>query len=219
MDTSKEILTELQEIAPFLGRSGIFEVPYHVPIGYFNDFAGILMNRIHMEAGGFAGEDAVQEIADISSLLAGLKTKNPYSVPEGYFETLKVNVPGTDKAPAKLIALGSFAQKKRSSFSPIRIVRYAVAACIVALIGLSILDLTYDRRIKDPINELSSVSEQDMANFLDSDDIHWTPGVSPSETSSGEFSDGEIHELFSNVPDDELEQYASAMPEQKQNVN
>jgi hypothetical protein len=43
--------------------------------------------------------------------------------------------------------------------------------------------------------------------------------VSASITSAVEFSDSEIHDLFSTVPDDELQQYASALPEEKQTVN
>ena len=54
---------------------------------------------------------------------------------------------------------------------------------------------------------LTTVSDQDMANYLDADDIHWTPGIRFLETASVEFTDNDIHELFSNVPDEELEQY------------
>jgi hypothetical protein len=224
MDRTKEILTELQEIAPALAEgSGISMIPYHVPAGYFDNFAGILMNRIHLESAGLS-EPPEAEISGISGLLAGLQKKNPYRVPEGYFETFKTDIP-SEKIPSKLVVMTStstadsiHSPKKRVTLSPIRMVRYAVAACIVGLIGLSVFDLTYHRNL-DPINELRSVSEQEMANFMDSDDIHWTPGVSASITSAVEFSDNEIHDLFSSVPDDELEQYASAMPEEKQTVN
>jgi hypothetical protein len=59
-----------------------------------------------------------------------------------------------------------------------------------------------------------------MANFLDAEDIHWTPGVSSSSgTASVDFNDNDIHELFSNISDDELEQYVPALPLNKANVN
>jgi hypothetical protein len=59
-----------------------------------------------------------------------------------------------------------------------------------------------------------------MANYLESDDIHWTPGISSSsETASVEFSDSDIHELFSNVSDAELEQYAPSLLLNKGSVN
>jgi hypothetical protein len=75
------------------------------------------------------------------------------------------------------------------------------------------------RPVGDPINALTAISDQDMANYLNDDDIHWTPGVSSStETASADFSDIEIHELLSSVPDNELQQYSS-LPEQKRSVN
>ena len=74
--------------------------------------------------------------------------------------------------------------------------------------------------VTDPINGLTTVSDQDMANYLDADDIHWTPGISSSsETASVEFSDNDIHELFSNVSDDELEQYVPSLPLNKGTEN
>ncbi len=99
--------------------------------------------------------------------------------------------------------------------------KYAVAACFVALVGLSLFNLTYHHnKTTDPINGLMTVSDQDMANYLDADDIHWTPGINTSsETASVELSDNDIHELFSNVSDDELEQYIPSLPLEKGTVN
>jgi hypothetical protein len=52
------------------------------------------------------------------------------------------------------------------------------------------------------------------------EDIHWTPGVSSSSgTASVEFNDNDIHELFSNISDDELEQYVPSLPLNKGTVN
>ncbi len=100
METSREILTELQEIAPNLGKSGISRI---FLIGYpkdsLKDFAEILMNRIRMEATELSESDAGQqnagvspllEMSEISPLLAGLKKKDTYQVPVGYFENLNL---------------------------------------------------------------------------------------------------------------------------------
>jgi hypothetical protein len=219
METRKQILTELLEIAPVLGGSGVFRVPYVVPAGYFEGFAEILMNRIRFEAAALGDPannvSSQEEISEISPLLAGLKNKNPYQVPQGYFESLNVKIPVTENIPSKLVALPGL--KKVSM--PMRIVRYAAAACIVGLIGIVSFNITH-RQNTDPINSLNSVSDLDMANFLDAADVHWTPdNSSTTETAYADFNDNEIHELLSSVPDVELEQYSPTLPEEKPSVN
>jgi hypothetical protein len=223
METPKEILTELQEIAPHLGKEGFSSIPYMVPRGFFEGFAENLMRRIQISTGEYSESKAGQQIAEvsplleiseISPLLAGLKKKNPYQVPVGYFIELKSKAPALETQPVA-------AKSKPAPVFNIRFVKYAVAACIVALLGTAIFNLTY-HKTTDPIKDLTTVSDQDMANYLDSDDIHWTPGIgiaSSSETASVDFSENDIHDLLSSVPDDELEQYSTLLPEEKRNVN
>ncbi len=221
MESPNEILTELLEIAPYLGRTGALKTPYVVPMGYFEDFADILMYRIRFEADLFGELNSVstsEEIAEISPLLAGLKNKNPYQVPVGYFEGLNVRDQITENVPSKLTALVHTNKPKKISI-PMRIVRYAAAACIVGMIGITTFNLT-NHQILDPINGLTTVSDQDMANFLDIDDIHWTPdNPSDLQTATVDLSDNDIHDLLSSVPDVELEQYSLLLPEQKPSVN
>jgi hypothetical protein len=226
METRNQILTELQEIAPFLGREGLSRIPYNLPAGYFEGFPGILMNRIHMREEGFQEPETGLEIGEISPLLAGLQKKNTYQVPQGFFESLNIKIPA-EMAPAKLVSMApsltqtdSGSDRPRRISLPVRMVRYAAAACIAALIGITVFNLFNHRNLTDPITSLNSVSDQDMANYLDADDIHWTPGItSSSETASVEFNDNDIHELLSSVPDDELEQYFPELPGQKRTVN
>ena len=221
MESKNEILTELQEIAPFLGKSGVLKTPYVIPIGYFEDFAEILMYRIRLEAAGFGeinSTSAPEEIAEISPLLAGLKNKNPYRVPAGYFENLDTKVQVAEKVSPKLAVVPHLNKTKKISI-PMRIVRYAAAACIVGMIGITTFNLTH-HQILDPINGLTTVSDQDMANFLDKDDVHWTPdNPSDLQTSTVDLSDNDIHDLLGSVPDVELEQYSLLLPEQKPSVN
>ena len=221
MESSNEILTELLEIAPFLGRTGVFKTPYDIPTGYFEDFADIIMYRIRFDAAGFGeteGISAPEEIAEISPLLAGLKNKNPYQVPAGYFEGLDTKARVAENTAPKLVSLPRQNKTKKISI-PMRIVRYATAACIVGMIGITTFNLTHHQRT-DPINGLTTISDQDMANFLDADDVHWTPdNPSAMETSTVNLSDNDIHDLLGTVPDVELEQYSLLLPEQKPSVN
>ena len=233
METRKQILTELQEIAPFLGEKDISLTPYSLPIGYFEEFHEILMNLIRFEDAGYNLDDqedsgaqainflsAEEEITEISPLLAGLKNKTTYQAPNGYFENLTAKVPASEKTPVKLVAIPGTSIKPKSISIPMRIVRYAAAACIVGLIGILTFNITHTRSMIDPIKGLTTISEQDMANYLDADDIHWTPGLSSStETASLDFSDVDIHELLSGVPDAELLQYSNVLPDVKRSVN
>lgn len=219
METSREILTELQEIAPNLGKGAISRIPYAVPNGFFEGFAESLMNRIRMGETGLSESDGGQqnaevspliEIAEISPLLAGLKKKNTYQVPVGYFEGLNLETSISEQKTSEKKA-------RKAPVITLKFVKYAVAACIVALLGTAVFNLTY-HKISDPIKDLSTVSDQDMANYLDSDDIHWTPGVSTS-SASVDFSENDVHDLLSTVTDDELEQYSATLSEDKHNVN
>ncbi|MEJ0081252.1 MAG: hypothetical protein WDM78_09980 [Puia sp.] len=197
------------------------KAPYAIPAGYFEDFADIVMYRIRFEAEGFGEVNSVtgpEEIAEISPLLAGLKNKNPYQVPTGYFESLSNKIPGTENVPRKLTAVLQ-SNKTRKISIPMRIVRYAAAACIVGMIGITTFNVTH-HQVLDPINGLTTVSDQDMANYLDVDDVHWTPdNTSDLQTATVDLSDNDIHDLLSSVPDVELEQYSLLLPEQKPSVN
>ena len=86
-------------------------------------------------------------------------------------------------------------------------------------LGSITFNITHNQNV-DPINGLTTISDQDIANYLDSDDIHWTPdNTSDLQTSTVDLSDNDIHDLLSSVPDVELEQYSLLLPEQKPSVN
>ena len=223
MEARNQILTELQEIAPLLCQEDPSRVPYAVPSGYFTDFPDLIRFRIRLEPGGYT-ENASGEISEISPLLSGLRNKMTYQAPAGFFESLHAKIPSENTRPVvPLVNTASDSkslQGKKVISLPMRVVRYAAAACIVGLMGIATFNITHHRNITDPILGLTAVSDQEMANYLDADDIHWTPGVtSPAETASVDFSDEDIHDLFKGVPDVELEQYILALPEQKGTVN
>ena len=148
--------------------------------------------------------DADTEINEISPLLAGLKNKNPYQIPAGFFEELKTKIPQKEMAPATVIEMPV---KKISTFTR-NIRRFAIAASVVAILGTAMYQFEFRHGTiqTDPLGALAAISDQDMANYLDSDDIHWTPAIS-SSTALADFSEGDIHDLLSSVSDSELEQY------------
>jgi hypothetical protein len=221
MERQNEILTELLEIAPFLCRTGALQTPYVIPKGYFEDFADLLMSRIRFEKDSFAeinDTSATVEIAELSPLLAGLKNKNTYEVPSGYFENLNTKIRGSEILSPKFTIVPQTNKSKKISI-PMRIVRYAAAACIVGMIGITTFNLTH-HQILDPIKGLTTVSDQDMANYLDVHDVHWAPDNSSDlQNSTVNLNDNDIHDLLGSVPDVELEQYSLLLPDQKPSVN
>ena len=189
-------------------------------VSYGTDTEGDIYNNI---------TDASDEIAGISPLLASIKNKNPYQVSPGFFESWKTNLPLTENSnltPTEipLSASKSVSSHKTNSSGRLvsmfsnKIIRYAVAACLIAILGTTVYHYATITPAVDPIKGLTAISDQDMANYLDAADIHWTPGIN-SETAVVDFSDIDIHELLSNISDTELEQYFPALPEQKGTVN
>jgi hypothetical protein len=224
MINRKQILTELQEIAPYISKAGYLQIPYVVPAGYFDSFVENLMHRLHLENAGFS-EPPAREIASISPILAGLKNKATYQVPPDFFDALKIRIPDSENVAALLHAVPggesnnkSFPARKISL--SVKLVRFAAAACIVALLGIAVFNTGNHKNTIDPIEGLTNVSDQDMANFLDADDAHWnTDNSSFTETATMDFSDKDIDELLSSVPDAELEKYLPQLPVQKRTVN
>jgi hypothetical protein len=232
MEISQEILSELKEIAPEMIKICRVNTTYAVPEGFFEDFAEILMNRINFGESPLVERDSLIETSEISPLLAGLQKINPYQIPKGYFENIITKIPALENSGSNLAQIETYSpafdltpirdedtrRKKTGRISTIsRITKYAVAASLVALLGITIFNVT-NRNLPDPLHALTTVSDQDMANYLDAGDIHWTPGPAP-ETASVEYSDNDIHTLFSNISDVELEQYHPELPFEKGKAN
>jgi len=82
MDSRLTILEELKGISPIL--AGIPPItPYVAPEGYFDAFAGSVMNRVKLQDVG-----PKAELSSLSPLLSSISRKVPYEVPENYFTEL-----------------------------------------------------------------------------------------------------------------------------------
>jgi hypothetical protein len=202
MERLKEIETELSGIAPFLGKGGLLALPYGIPEGYFEHFSEDLLAKIKN------GElSADLELSALSPLLAGIKREMPYEVPAAYFNDFK---PASDRPHAgkgKLVLLSAGS----------RLLRYASAAILTGVIATAAF-FTFHRNNTDPLTALTNVSDQEMANYLDTQDVHWSTVAAPV-TASVDFDDNDISDLLSNVSDTELEQYLPDLPVQKRTSN
>jgi len=119
METKTDIFNELSAISPLIAgikKVNIFTVPdgyfdsisttvlacLHnedeifntaenaplagVPAGYFDQLADVILGKIK------TGENALDEIRNLSPLLYGLQNKNPFEVPRDYFDQLSASV-------------------------------------------------------------------------------------------------------------------------------
>ncbi|MEP7163505.1 MAG: hypothetical protein ABI741_02365 [Ferruginibacter sp.] len=179
-DTIKKELKELNSILAGIPNTNVYRVPdgyfdvlshdillavrqpakeaadnSSVPAGYFDGLAGTIMGKIR------AGAD------EGSALLAGLKGINVYRVPPGYFNNLSAEIVNKLPQPAKVVVM-----EKRSSFF-----RYAAAAVITGIIGLSVISV-FDKKGEtgstrpnpemaiDIDKGLSTVADQDIVSYL-----------------------------------------------------
>ena len=80
----------------FLDKS---QVPSQsVPAGYFDNLADNIMSRIRQEENNF-------ETDPVSSILTSVARKTPFTVPEGYFESLPYLISLKLPQPAKVVAM------------------------------------------------------------------------------------------------------------------
>ena len=156
MNTNENILNELKEISSTVAAIPFVNV-FTVPVDYFNTLQPVVMATISaaMKTDPFqnlivpdgyfenlsdsifkkikAAENEVTiELSYISPLIAGIITKETYAAPEGYFGALTfVNQQKTEVA--KVVKIN------RTKF----VFKYAAAAVITGLLGISVINITY----------------------------------------------------------------------------
>lgn len=191
MEQARNIASELKEISNIV--AGIEKVtPFSVPNGYFAGFPEKILAIIRYNNSIILSSN--QEIESVSPLLASLKSKQTFIVPENYFEQLEIsdllhdnqqNEKIVSPAPVFSISTGR------------KWMRYAVAAAIAGLIGLGILFF---------LNNAGDISGNGIIN---SNDI-----------AIGQQKNQQSLEELSELPDDILDGYLSGMPvEANETVN
>ena len=186
--TISEVEEELNTIAPILNTISRDSL-YHVPSGYFEGLAEIITESA--KAG---------EIYDMPQWFTALKSSNIYEVPQGYFEKFPAAVLGKvlNRNKAKVVSLTA----KKSWL------KYAAAAVVVGVIGISALLFTRSGNTTDSIPNISKVADQDIINYLEDQS---TPAISADDNSgsyaSADINEADAKELFSDISDDELQQY------------
>lgn len=192
-EAAQDASEELAMLSPLLSKSGK-KNPYTIPEGFFNELSDNLVSEV--KAVSFVQD----ELENINPLLSDLKKKETYEVPQGYFNQLPeaILLKIKNQQTAKIVEF-----KKGISW-----LKYAVAAAITGIIfTIGILTFNNKTGVEEPTAGLSNVSDQEITNYLDN---HDNPLADPNtSTATLELNDNDVSELLGNVPDNELEQYAS----------
>jgi len=221
------ISEELKELAPAVANIGRNN-PYTVPMGYFASFAGEIMNHIktgeiepalktyNVPAGYFDGlavsilqkirlqdakdktSEVYRELSEIAPLLNTISKANLFQVADGYFEKLETVVIPGEKAPAKVVSLGSNLRKW---------ITYAAAASVLFIVFATsylYVNMHSGSIEKSPSIEqsIASLNENEIMDYLIDEDItqgDYFPASIEQET--------EIHNLLKNTSDEEIQGY------------
>ena len=187
MKFSAEILEELNSISPLLAgieKKNVFSVPegyfdmllintfkkignniegktdkLTVPEGYFENLSTSILNKIKE-----VNESPSDELRKLSPMLYSIQNENVFEVPAGYFRNLEYDILDKVKPQTKVVEM-----KRRDS-----IWKYAAAAVVTGVIGLSSLMMYNTQRSTQP-NEASTsinaaiekLSDEEIINYLE----------------------------------------------------
>lgn len=174
------------------------KTPFTVPEGYFTEFSDNIV------AGAKAIEFVNEELENLSPLMTGLKTKQVYEVPAGYFDanaTAILQKLNNGSGSGKVISIG-FGRK---------MMRYAAAAVVAGL--MLVAGYMYTGKTKPgaatpgALPELAKVTDQEIESFLNNNTAS-VADTSSIVTADDEISDKDSKDLLANISDEELQHYA-----------
>ncbi len=192
--------------------SNILSIPQatmSVPDGFFDGFAGTVLQKIKM-----ADITATEEIKQLSPALSATGNDNVFTVPHSFFNNFPDQVLSQVQRPAKIVSM-----KSRSVFA-----RYAAAAVITGILGLSTFSLLDNKRDAEPVNitalamadankiiqtnsfdrVLETVSDEEIVGFLQSSGQDVKAALVASSTDSKELPAAEDYILNENTLDNYL---------------
>lgn len=204
-----EVVLETHGVSSLVAEIGNQNM-YKVPSGYFQNLA----NSILAQTSSLRAGQVTAETAGISELVAGIGNQNVYHVPEEYFAELPGQVNAKLPQPARIVTM-------KSRFTAFR---YAAAAVVTGLIGLSILFLvnksngdktnagqtavlTEARQIINTNSfekEFSSVSDAAIVSFLESKGQDVEAALVASLTDEKNLPDADEYLINENTLDEVL---------------
>jgi hypothetical protein len=173
-ESLSEVALETHAVSSLVAEIGNRNI-FQAPEGYFDGLANSILSKMNR----FSSNEVTVETAGISSLVEGIGNRNVYTVPGDYFAGLTGEVMSKLPKSAKVVSV-------KSRFTAFR---YAAAAVVTGLVGLSIFFLLNKNNV-DSNNtvqtaavlteakqimstnsfdkEFSSVSDDAIVSFLES---------------------------------------------------
>ena len=220
------ILEELKEISSVLVELQPLN-PYTLPRGYFENFPGLLKDRLNITdpeqfleklvvqpfevpenyfeglAGNILSRIKTEEQEKEISLPVNYPKSNPYTVPNGYFEEFAASIQQRiQPEPVGKVVQGNF----RRNF-----LKVAAAAILGGIIFLSVFLYQQDKPgITDStLSKIDQVPLQELERYVDGQAAE-LPVISVftnDEYVSGDLDAEDMKEFLSDIPDETLQQY------------
>lgn len=197
LDTS-DAAEELQLLSPLLTQINR-EIPFTVPVGYFDGLEEKLMQGIREHADY---QTSGEELATLSPMLSSISKKTPYTLPAGYFENLVNNgmLKNADKKEEAIVI----------SITRQKWFRFAVAAVLVAFIAISGWMILVSKKV-DPVKNpeawvaknTKKISNEEINSFINLTNEELIEKSSAVNNSANE----EIRELMKDVPENEIQNF------------
>lgn len=168
------------------------ETVFELPKDYFETFGIQLMNKIHTV------QSVDDELKEMAPGLISLRTKNPFTIPKGYFDRNVI------EAPIRKIKLAGGIQMKN-------FLRYAAAACIIGLIMVSYL-LT---KLGDSMPMVASTANNQQSAELSLDDmvIYLQQMEEISHDNDLEFPNGDESNLLVDLTQETIQELLNGIPD------
>lgn len=204
---------ELQYLSPLLSNVSK-EMPYTVPVGFFQKFGEDVLKKInenddhlHKES---LGQTSEKEIGKLSPLLNNLRNKNPYTVPAGYFETLGPKVVRMDSSKKSLVTYGEHKETKVISISRRKWYRLAAVAVVIGIVVIGGL-LFFKQGQINPVDNPHAWIEKNVKTVdkakID-ELVTLTNGeINKPDIESEAVQKAEIKELMKDVPEKDIEEF------------
>jgi hypothetical protein len=214
--------------------------PYCVPEGYFEGLASSVLAKIK----GETPVSSLEEIEQLSPLLAGISRKPPYSLPDDYFQSnmeglkaftsekeqslvlsfidkeMPYEVP-TDyfaKLPEQVLEKVSDRGAKIVPLMKKKWMRLAVAAVVVGVMAISGIAYFNGRSHSDSGSvkvALKKASTKELNDFINSTAVTVTDSQVPVTAKNTT----EAKKLFNDVSDKELDAFLSQMPVDAEDID
>lgn len=162
---------------------------YKVPLSYFTDLSNSILAKIKQKE-----NETFEELKNVAPLLNTISRANVYNTPNGYFENFET----VKQTSTKVVSI----QK-----SPAKWFKYAVAAAIAGVIGVSASFLfeKSDNLMPDFQASLQNISDTILSKEIDNDKLSF---VSNEETTTLPWQTlADLQEEIKFVTDEEMDFY------------